>query len=54
MLEIAPTVPFESYTVEYRYGESLYVLHLKLNSRGKVKLVDDGFTHEMTIDGTGD
>ncbi len=53
-LEIAPTVPFESYTVEYRYGESLYVLHLKQNSRGRVKLVDDGFTHEMTIDGTGD
>jgi len=53
-LEIAPTVPFESYTVEYRYGESLYVLHLSGKSRGRVQLVDDGLTHEMTIDGTGD
>ena len=53
-LEIEPSVPFESYTVEYRYGESLYVLNLKQNSRGKVKLVDDGFTHDVTIEGTGD
>ena len=54
MLEIEPAVPFESYIVEYRHGESLYILHLNPNSRGRVKLVDDGFTHEMTIDGTGD
>ena len=53
-LEISPTVPFESYTVEYRYGESLYILHLSGKSRGRVKLVDDGLTHEMTIDSTGD
>ncbi|MBR5292336.1 MAG: DUF3131 domain-containing protein [Clostridia bacterium] len=53
-LEIAPTVPFESYTVEYRYGESMYILRLNRNSRGKIKLVDDGFTHDITIGSTGD
>ncbi len=48
-LEIAPTVPFEGYTVEYRYGESLYILHLSGKSQGRVELADDGLTHEITI-----
>ncbi len=48
-LEIAPTVPFEGYTVEYRYGSSSYILHLAGSSRGRVELVDDGQTHEVNM-----
>lgn len=53
-LEIAPTVPYDSYTVEYRYGESLYILHLGKKSRGRVELKDDGLTHDLAITDTGD
>lgn len=48
-LRIAPTVPFEEYTVKYRYGEAVYILHLSGKSRGTVKLEDDGMTHEITL-----
>ena len=48
-LRIAPTVPFEEYTVKYRYGETAYILHLSGKSRGTVKLEDDGMTHEITL-----
>ena len=48
-LHIAPTVPFEEYTVKYRYGEAVYILHLSGKSRGTVKLEDDGMTHEITV-----
>ena len=48
-LRIAPTVPFEEYTVKYRYGEAVYILHLSGKSRGTVKLEDDGMTHEITV-----
>ena len=48
-LRIAPTVPFEEYTVKYRYGEAVYILHLNGKSRGTVKLEDDGMTHEITV-----
>ena len=48
-LRIAPMVPFEEYTVKYRYGEAVYILHLNGKSRGTVKLEDDGMTHEFTV-----
>ena len=48
-LRIAPTVPFEEYTVKYRYGEAVYILHLSGKSRGTVKLEDDKMTHEITL-----
>ena len=48
-LRIAPTVPFEEYTVKYRYGEAVYILHLSGKSRGTVKLEDDKMTHEITV-----
>ena len=48
-LRIAPTVPFEEYTVKYRYGEAVYILRLSGKSRGTVKLEDDGMTHEITV-----
>ena len=54
ILEIAPTAPFESYTVEYRYGESLYILKLCGKSRGRVELVDDGLVHRVVIGAAGD
>lgn len=53
-LEIVPAVPFESYTVEYRFGGSNYVLHLSGKSRGRVELVDDGLTHEINMLSVGD
>lgn len=49
VLEIAPAVPFESYTVEYQFGGSNYVLQLSGKSRGRVELVDDGLTHEINM-----
>ena len=48
-LRIAPTVPFEEYTVKYRYGEAVYILHLSGKSRGTVKLEDDKMAHEITL-----
>ena len=48
-LRIAPTVPFEEYTVKYRYGEAVYILHLSGKSRGTVKMEDDKMTHEITV-----
>ena len=48
-LRIAPTVPFEEYTVKYRYGETEYILHLSGKSRGTVKLEDDKMAHEITL-----
>ena len=48
-LRIASTVPFEEYTVKYRYGEAVYILHLSGKSRGTVKLEDDKMTHEITL-----
>ena len=54
MLEIAPTVPFESFSVEYRWGNSRYILNLRGKSRGRVVLSDDGLTHEITMEPLGD
>ena len=49
-LQIAPAVPFEEYTVKYRYGEAVYILHLSGKSRGRIKLEDGKTTHEITIE----
>ena len=54
VLEIAPTVPFESFSVEYRWGNSRYILNLRGKSRGRVVLSDDGLTHEITMEPLGD
>ncbi|NLW20063.1 MAG: hypothetical protein GXY84_01625 [Clostridiales bacterium] len=58
-LLIAPGVPaeFGDYTIRYRYGASLYSIHVRCNPRGpapreqaRIRLRDDGQEHEITIE----
>jgi cellobiose phosphorylase len=53
---VDPHVPSEwpSFTVRYRYGNSLYVIHYERNAANNTplatfRLVDDGQTHEINI-----
>ena len=54
-LEIAPCTIYESYTVEYRYGTSLYRIRLRRGhgtedcKQKTILLSDDGLVHEMDL-----
>lgn len=63
-LHVEPCIPedWESFTIHYRFGKSLYKIHFSQQEktadgnhtdiRNSVKLIDDGQTHEVTIQGS--
>ncbi|MDR0840349.1 MAG: hypothetical protein LBN26_03055 [Christensenellaceae bacterium] len=51
-LEFAPCTIFESYTVRYRFGGTVYALHFKKGDAPgprRLELVDDGGEHEVEV-----
>ncbi len=50
VLLVRPATSMESFSFRYRFGKSLYEVHVNdVKKRGKIALIDDGKTHRCTL-----